>query len=173
MRPIFALLLVPVIWGVLSVPAPAQAAPAAPASGYPVTAPVTAPGSGTSTLPSQPQASTTPGATNVTNVTNNNVTLPALPSIQDLAGGIFQQILILLLTGLADALQAVIGQALGAGGPGGGGFITSTPPGITYGAGAVQDLWGKVRLAADASLALTRGLQRRADRVGQGPALAL
>jgi len=154
MRPIFALLLVPVIWGVLSVPAPAQAAPAAPASGYPVTAPVTAPGSGTSTLPSQPQASTTPGATNVTNVTNNNVTLPALPSIQDLAGGIFQQILILLLTGLADALQAVIGQALGAGGPGGGGFITSTPPGITYGAGAVQDLWGKVRLAADASLAL-------------------
>ena len=97
----------------------------------------------------QPQAQ--PPA--VTNVTNNNVTLPPLPTERQ-ADGIFTVILTTLLSGLADALQALIGQMIGSGGPAGGGFITSTPPGSTYASPAVADLWGKVRLAADASLAL-------------------
>jgi len=51
-------------------------------------------------------------------------------------------------------LQALIAALLGSGGPAGGSFITSTPAASTYASPAVADLWGKVRFAADASLAL-------------------
>ena len=124
-------------------PAAALAAPATPPTGPGSPAPLTA--------PTTTQAATT---SNVTNVTNNNVILPAMPSVEDFAGGIFTQVLTLLLAGLADALQALLGQALGGDGPGGGGFVTSTPPAVTYAAPAVQSLWNTVRLAADASLGL-------------------
>jgi hypothetical protein len=126
---------------------PAQTSPVPASSG--LTTPDTKPA-----VPGQAGSQGQAQQPSVTNVTNNNVTLPPMPSVQDFAGGIFTQVLTLLLTGLANALQALIGQAVGSGGPAGGGFITSTPPASTYASPAVADLWGKMRLAADASLAL-------------------
>ncbi len=155
LRWLFAFLLAALLFGAggslarAASPAQTSPVPATPptAAGGPLVTPDTKPA-----VPGQATGATVPA--NVTNVTNNNVTLPQMPSVQDFAGGIFTQVLTLLLTGLANALQALIGQAIGSGGPAGGGFITSTPPASTYASPAVADLWGKVRLAADASLAL-------------------
>ena len=92
-----------VVW-ILSVPGLALAA--SPAQTSPVPAPP-----GLVTPDTKPavsgQATGATAPTNVTNVTNNNVTLPQMPSVQDFAGGIFTQVLTLLLTGLANALQAL------------------------------------------------------------------
>jgi hypothetical protein len=148
MRRWFAVLVLAILFtapGVARAAEPAQTtAPAVPGLTTPDTKPAV-PGQTSGQSQAQP---------NITNITNNNVTLPPMPSVQDFAGGIFGQALTLLLTGLANALQALIGQAIGGGGPSGGGFVTSTPPASTYASPAVADLWNKVRLAADASLAL-------------------
>jgi hypothetical protein len=145
----------PVLLLALLLAAPAMAWAAAPAQTGPVPAP---PGLvSPETKPAMPGQAGNQGQApqpSVTNVTNNNVTLPPMPSVQEFAGGIFTQVLTTLLGALADALQALIGQAVGGGGPAGGGFVTSTPPASTYASPAVGGLWGKVRLAADASLAL-------------------
>ena len=139
---------------------PAVALAASPGQTSPVPAPpgLTTPdtklaGPATAPAPTPEGGPSSPAPANVTNVTNNNVVFPPLPTTAA-TQGIFQEVLTLLLTGLAGALQALIAALLGSGGPGGGSFITSTPAGSTYASPAVADLWGKVRLAADASLAL-------------------
>jgi len=132
--------------GVALAASPTQTSPVPAAPG--LTTPNTKPG-----VPATAPASASPAPGNVTNVTNNNVVFPPLPTTAA-TQGIFQEVLTLLLTGLAGALQALIAALLGSGGPGGGSFITSTPAASTYASPAVADLWGKVRLAADASLAL-------------------
>jgi len=146
-----------VVWA-LAIPGLALAA--SPGQTSPVPAPpgLTTPDTkpavpATAPAPTPEGGPSSPAPANVTNVTNNNVVFPPLPTTAA-TQGLFQEALTLLLTGLANALQALIGQAIGSGGPGGGGFITSTPAGSTYASPAVADLWGKVQFAADASLAL-------------------
>jgi hypothetical protein len=110
----------PVLLLALLLAAPAMAWAAAPAQTGPVPAP---PGLvSPETKPAMPGQAGNQGQApqpSVTNVTNNNVTLPPMPSVQEFAGGIFTQVLTTLLGALADALQALIGQAVGGGGTAG------------------------------------------------------
>ncbi|HEY8746273.1 MAG TPA: hypothetical protein VIU62_24545, partial [Chloroflexota bacterium] len=148
--PVFLLVLLLAL--LLAIPAVALAASPGQTSPIPVPPGLVTPDTKPA-VPATAPASASPAPANVTNVTNNNVVFPPLPTTAA-TQGIFQEVLTLLLTGLAAALQALIAALIGPGGPGGGGFITSTPAASTYASPAVADLWGKVRFAADASLAL-------------------
>jgi hypothetical protein len=70
------------------------------------------------------------------------------PDPKEWAAEVFNQVLVNLLRGIAEALHRVVGGVLAS--PLN--FITQTPPSASYGSGTVQGLWGTVRAIANAGL---------------------
>src|SRR5262249_49660647 len=74
----------------------------------------------------------------------------SLPDPKQWAGGVFNQVLVNLLNGFANALRGVVNGARGSALN----FITQTPPAGSYASPTVQAVWGIVRTIANAALAL-------------------
>jgi hypothetical protein len=76
--------------------------------------------------------------------------LGLLPDPKQWAAEVFNQVLVNLLRGIADALHKVVGAVLGSSLN----FITQTPPAGSYASPTVVALWSVVRRIANAGLAL-------------------
>ena len=76
--------------------------------------------------------------------------LPALPTPEELAKGVFTAILLTLLQEITSGLHDVIGAVMSSSVN----VITQTPPAASYGSASVQQLWGSVRDVANAGLVL-------------------
>jgi hypothetical protein len=74
----------------------------------------------------------------------------SLPDPKQWAADVFNQVLVNLLNGFANALRGVVNAVLGSSLN----FITQTPPAGSYASPTVQALWGVVRAIADAALVL-------------------
>ena len=73
-----------------------------------------------------------------------------LPDPKEWAADVFNQVLVTLLRGIADALRGAVGGVLDSSLN----FITRTPPEGSYQSPTVRSLWNVVRLIANAGLAL-------------------
>ena len=73
-----------------------------------------------------------------------------LPDPRQWAADVFNQVLVNLLSSVADALHQLVGGVLSSSLN----FITQTPPAGTYASPTVQTLWGVVRDIADGALVL-------------------
>lgn len=76
--------------------------------------------------------------------------VPDLPDPKEWAADVFNQVLVTLLRGIADALRGAVGGVLDSSLN----FITQTPPDGSYDSPTVRSLWNVVRLIANAGLAL-------------------
>ncbi len=97
-----------------------------------------------------PATSTTssPASTPTSNSGHPSTVVEILPDPRQWAIDVFNQVLVGVLRGIADAIHGVVESVLGSSLN----FITLTPPAGSYANGTVQALWGVVRAIADAAL---------------------